>query len=509
MKTAVTTGRRAGILLHITSLPSDFGIGDLGPAAREFADFLAASGQVLWQILPLSPTSPAHGNSPYSSSSAYAGNPLLISPERMADDGLLSPREARAARRPFRVRVDYEEVGAFRRELLSRAASRIAAVGLEKELTRFQSRSPWLPDYALFRAIGDRRRGQPWWRWPRPLRERDPAALERARRDLASEIDLIAAVQFLFHRQWKAFHEDCAKRGISLIGDIPIYVDRNSADVWSRRDIFQFGDGSRPRAVSGVPPDYFTRNGQLWGNPLYDWPALARDNYSWWVERMRHVFTLFDYVRLDHFRGFEAYWAVPAGARTARGGRWEKGPGFDLFRALKAELGHLPVIAEDLGEITPPVRTLMKRCGFPGMKVIQFAFETDLPGNEHAPHNYRPDCVVYTGTHDNNTARGWYEHETSTAKRRRIRLYLGPATDKESIAREMVRLAYGSVADLAIVPFQDILGLGAASRMNTPGSARGNWEWRFRPSRLNAALAAELSEWTWAFGRRGTGTGHA
>jgi 4-alpha-glucanotransferase len=495
--------RSSGILLHVTSLPGRFGIGDLGPSAYEFADFLSAAGQKLWQVLPLNPT--GYGDSPYQCFSAFAGNPMLLSLERLQEQGLL--QESDLAHSPAfpEEAVDYGPVIAFRTGALRRAAQVFFADGSRADRAAFdrfcESASAWLDDYALFMACKDVHRGAIWTSWDPQIRQRDAQAVSEWSRKLASEIKAYKYWQFEFFQEWERLKNYCQQRAIRLMGDIPIYVAHDSADVWAHPDLFHLDDQGRPTVVSGVPPDYFSATGQLWGNPIYRWELLAADRYQWWIERFRGSLALFDMVRLDHFRGFEAYWEVPATEATAMNGRWVKGPGESLLSALQNAFGELPIVAENLGVITPPVEKLRKQFGLPGMSLLQFAFGTDPQGPSFRPHNYSRDLAAYTGGHDNDTTVGWWSSSgagdsTRTPEDVRkehafARAYLNFNDDSE-INWVMIRAVLASVADLAIVPFQDVLGLGTEARMNLPGKVSGNWKWRYRPGALNAGLSARL-----------------
>ncbi len=493
--------RSSGILLHPTSLPGPWGIGDLGPAAYAFVDFLAAAGQSLWQILPLGPT--GYGDSPYQCFSAFAGNPLLISLDALIQRGLLSYDEAAEAAAERYLSLDavhYGEVLDVKLPLLQRAFERVragAAPDLAEDFRAFQAaQAGWLPDYALFMALKNAHAGQAWNTWEPPLRDRQPEALARAREEHAAAIAFQEFLQFLFFHQWRRLRSYANQQGIAIIGDAPIFVAYDSADVWANRELYFLDASGNPTVVAGVPPDYFSATGQRWGNPLYRWREMARDGYGWWVARLRAIFDQVDILRLDHFRGFAAYWEVPADEETAINGRWVKGPGADLFTRLEAELGSLPIIAEDLGLITPDVHALRDQFDFPGMKVLQFAFDT--PENPYLPHNHVPNCVVYTGTHDNNTSVGWFQG-LSEEERERVRAYLG--RDGADIAWDLIRLALMSVADLVVIPFQDVLRLGAEARMNTPGLLGQNWAWRFRAEALNDGLASGLRFLTTVYDR--------
>ena len=501
MVQAVTTlARSCGLLLHPTSLPGRFGIGGLGAEARRFVEFLAAGRQSLWQVLPLGPT--GYGDSPYQSFSAFAGNPLLIDPELLVEDGLLAASELSDPPAFPQDRVDYGAVIPYRAALLDSAWRRWSAgAGDRAGFEAFrEAAGSWLPDFALFMAL-KRRFGERglhvWNRWPVELARREPSALQRARRELAQEIGAEELQQFLFFRQWGALKGLAAERGIRLIGDIPIFVAHDSADVWAHQELFRLTPAGGPEVVAGVPPDYFSATGQLWGNPLYDWQRLAATGYRWWLQRARATLALVDLVRLDHFRGFQACWAVPAGEPTAERGRWVKGPGADFLRALRGELGGLPFIAEDLGVITPAVERLRDRFGLPGMKVLQFAFD-GMSANPFLPHNYGERCVVYTGTHDNDTTLGWYRGE-SEKTHDQVRRYL--ARDGQDVGWDLVRLAYACVAAMAVVPLQDVMKLGSQARMNYPSRAEGNWQWRFTPPMLNEEIGGRLRELALMYGR--------
>jgi 4-alpha-glucanotransferase len=504
--------RTSGILLHPTSLAGPYGIGDLGGAAYEFADFLAAAGQHLWQVLPLGPT--GYGNSPYQCFSAFAGNALLISPDLLVADGLLSQEDLSAAPAFAEGRADYEGAGRFKGELLRKAFESFAGGAggeeLRREFDQFRSETAeWLDDYALYRALKAEREERAWTEWEAPLAGREPTALEEARARLADEAEAVRFQQFLFFRQWARLREYCNERGVSIIGDVPIFVAHDSADVWAHPELFKLDEQGRPRVVAGVPPDYFSKTGQLWGNPLYDWDRMAADGFSWWLARIRALLGLVDILRIDHFRGFAAYWEIPGGDETAQRGRWVFAPGRELFSAIKRELGTLPIIAEDLGFITPDVIELRDEFDFPGMRIFQFGFSTDAT-NKDLPHNYVRNSVVYTGTHDNDTAAGWYHSDAEGAasvrsaaqveKEKRFCLdYL--RTDGSEINWDFIRAVFSSPADTALVPMQDVLGLGSESRMNTPATMAGNWSWRLVAGQLTDELSARLRGLAELYGR--------
>jgi 4-alpha-glucanotransferase len=489
------TGREGGVLLHVTSLPSPFGIGDLGPEAFRFVDFLARARQKCWQVLPLMPTDTAFGNSPYHSPSAFAFSPLLVSPEELVRDGLLEADDLASAPAGRTDRVDYERVTAWKIPLLERAAEAFLARPEEPGFRTFcAEHAGWLEDYAAFTAFKAHFGGRPWTTWTPAIRDREPAAMAALASALGREIEKEKARQYLFYRQWTALRDRCREHGVRIIGDMPIYVDHDSADVWAGPGLFQLDERKAPVAVAGVPPDYFSATGQLWGNPLYRWDILKARKFDWWVRRMEHNLRLFDLVRVDHFRGLVGYWEVPAGERTAANGRWVEAPAADLFKRLRRAFRPLPIIAEDLGVITPDVREVMDRFGFPGMKVLLFAFGDDDADHPYRPHTYDRNCVVYTGTHDNNTSRGWFEIDARPEERDRLARYLGRAVGASTVASELVRLAVMSRAGLAVIPAQDLLGLGAEARMNKPATIGGNWEWRLEPGALDGALAGRLAE---------------
>jgi 4-alpha-glucanotransferase len=498
------TRRGSGILLHPTSLPSPYGVGDLGPGAFRFVDFLAESRQQYWQLLPLTPTSTALGNSPYSCDSAFAGNPLVISPEVMVQHGWLKSADLRHPHISFDShRVDYGQATAFKSGLFQLAFERAKeSLDRHEEFLQFvRDGGDWLADYALFRALKELHRGEPWPHWPPPLRDRDPQALETAQEQYRDRIRLEQFQQYLFHAQWHELKRHCRERQIRLIGDLPIYLQHDSADVWVNPHQFKLDEKKQPTVVAGVPPDYFSDTGQLWGNPVYDWPRLAQTGYDWWVKRVAHNLALYDLIRLDHFRGFASYWEIPAGAATAQSGRWVDGPGANLFDTLKHHFPALPLIAEDLGIITPDVTALMNRFHLPGMKLLLFAFGADLPTHPYAPHNYTPHCVAYTGTHDNNTIRGWIRQEISPEELRRLYSYLGREADEHTLHWELVRLLMMSVAETVILPLQDLLGLGEECRMNRPSTGQGNWEWRVLPQQMTRRIVARLADMTTIYGR--------
>jgi 4-alpha-glucanotransferase len=492
--------RTSGILLHPISLPSPFGIGDLGPEAYKFVDFLVAAGQTLWQVLPLGPT--GYGNSPYASYSAFAGNTLLISPERLVDEGLLDHRDLEE--QPVG-RIDYGLAHRLKAELLGRAYERFRntnQTNLRSEFEAFAGQhSHWLDDYALFRALKDEHGGVAWTEWDADV----ASAPER----LKSQVEAYKFSQFLFFRQWAALRSYCHERGVKIIGDFPIFVAHDSADVWINPEQFRLDADGKPLVVAGVPPDYFSSTGQFWGNPLYNWDRMQRDGFKWWIERVRAIFAMVDIARVDHFRGFEACWEIPAGDTTAEHGKWVKTPGRELFSSIRKALGELPIIAEDLGVITKEVNALRDELGFPGMRVIQFGFGVDPKKSVDLPHNYIRNVVAYTGTHDNDTAVGWFnsvagEGSMRTAKQideqRRFCLNYLNTTGAE-IHWDFIRAVWASVADRAIASLPDVLGLGSEARMNLPNSSERNWSWRYAPDALKPEFALRLRELNSLYGR--------
>jgi 4-alpha-glucanotransferase len=494
--------RCSGILLHVTSLPGRHGIGDLGESAHEFVEFLAAAGQTIWQVLPLGPT--GYGDSPYQLFSAFAGNPLLIDLKSLQDQGLLSTHDLASAATLPEDHVEYGRVIEIKQSLLGKAAYAFLTEAAANDRAAFnsfcQSNASWLDDYALFMARKGLKPEATWADWEEGIRLRALPALQEWRERLAPQIEIHRFAQFEFFRQWEKLKSHCAGCGISVMGDVPIYVAHDSADVWSHPELFRLDERSRPVAIAGVPPDYFSATGQLWGNPLYRWDVSAATGHQWWIERFRSSLKRFDMVRLDHFRGFEAYWEIPAGALTAQEGRWVKGPGAEFFRTVKAELQELPFVAENLGVITPAVEAMRAEFGFPGMSLLQFAFGNDPQGPSFRPHNYSRELVAYTGGHDNDTTVGWWNssgigESTRTEediRRERVftREYLG--FDDQPVNWVLIRAVLASVAKIAIVPLQDVLGLGSEARMNLPGTVSGNWKWRFRTNALTKDLSERL-----------------
>lgn len=491
--------RAAGVLLHPTSLPGDHGSGDLGADACRFVDWLARAGQTLWQILPLGPT--GLGNSPYMSPSAFAGNALLIDLDELRRHGWLLDADLVPDAGFDPGRVDFGRVAPWRTVRLERAAARFAAGASVADRDAFaafcRDQASWLDDYTLFMALCDERPGTSWCDWDGGLARRDPAALRAARARHASRTHFHAFCQWRFFEQWRRLKAHANARGIRIVGDAPIFIAHQSAEVWARPDLFELDARGAPTVVAGVPPDYFSATGQRWGNPLYRWRAHADEGYAWWTRRVRHGLALADILRIDHFRGFAQHWEIAAAEPTAVNGRWRDGPGAALFDAIERALGPLPIIAEDLGLITPDVSALRELLGFPGMLVLEFAFD-GKSDNLYLPHNHRNASVVYTGTHDNDTIVGWWQH-ASAAERAHACAYLG--IDGTDIRAALMRTAFASVADAAIIPMQDVLGLGSDSRMNLPGQAEGHWEWRFEWSQLRDGHTAELAALSSLYGR--------
>jgi 4-alpha-glucanotransferase len=495
--------RTSGIVLHPTSLPGPFGIGDLGPAAYGFVDVLAAGGQGLWQMLPLGPT--GFGDSPYQCQSSFAGNPLLISPERLVESGWIDAEDLVHPDFP-KDRVDFGAVRIWKRSLLSRAYAGFLARASQadrKDLAAFRDhQSDWLEDYALYTAIKVEQGMRPWTEWPEPLSLREPKALQAWAKAHRERVERQVFVQYLFFQQWSALRRYAHERGVHLVGDVPIFVAHDSGEVWTHRDWFELDAHGRPTVIAGVPPDYFSATGQRWGNPLYRWPVIAKSGYRFWIERLQHVLETVDLVRIDHFRGFAGYWEIPASEPTAVNGRWVPGPGMALFEALKAALGEdLPLIAEDLGVITPDVEALRDGLELPGMAILQFAFEDTDDGfgsSAFLPHNHRQRLAVYTGTHDNNTVLGWWATLTP-ALQYHARRYLN--SDGAEINWDLIRAALASVADLALYPMQDVLGLGPEASMNRPGVSEGNWTWRYTQDQVAPEIAGRLLELTRLYGR--------
>ena len=496
--------RSSGVLLPIFSLPSPYGIGSLGAPALDFVDFLVRAGQKYWQILPIGPT--GYGDSPYQSCSTFAGNPYLIDLDWLLQKGWLSRRSCEAARAEDGY-VDYAKLAKMRLPLLRQAYDafcRTASAREQTELASFcRAQAEWLPDYAHFMAIKEQQDGRPLGTWQMALRQRERAAMEASKSLLAREISFYCFLQYVFFTQWEALHSYARRRGVAIIGDLPIYVSADSADVWANPTLFDVDTELHPREVAGCPPDGFSAKGQLWGNPLYLWQAHQKENYAWWTARLRHAFSMCDVLRIDHFRGFASYYAIPASAEDARAGEWRDGPGAALFQAVGKSLGKRPIIAEDLGYMTNSVRALLAECGFPGMKVLQFAFDTRDDGskNDHLPHNYPSNSVAYTGTHDNQTLQGWLQ-SISNEEMRTLRAYLCDMdTPTSRLSRRLIALLLQSRARLCVIPLQDYLELDDRARINTPSTLGGNWCWRVKNEQLTEGLAREICAMTARYGR--------
>lgn len=496
--------RASGILLHPTCLPGAGGIGDFGREAFAFVDFLKEAGQKIWQVLPLNPT--GYGDSPFQCFSARAGNHLLISLDALKDEGVLEDTDFSNSPQFPQDHVDFGRVIGWKTALLKKAAARFLSQATGKDLRAFEefcaSNNQWLSDYALFMACKEEQRGVAWNQWPADISNRTPAGLEAATQRLKDAIAAIQFCQFEFFRQWQSLRDYAHSAGVRIIGDVPIYVALDSSDVWTNRNYFYTDEQGQPLKIAGVPPDYFSATGQCWGNPIYRWDRLKEDSYRWWIDRFRAALNLYDAVRIDHFRGFEAYWEIPGSEATAVNGRWMKGPGAELFEVLAKEFGDLPIIAENLGVITPEVEAIRQQFHFPGMAILQFAFGRDPQGPSFRPHNYSRELAAYTGTHDNDTTLGWWNSSGATDSTRTAqdvaeeraftRAYLN--FKDEPIQWVMIRAILASIADLAIIPLQDVLGLGTEARMNLPGTSKGNWRWRFQPDALTLEFARRLRE---------------
>jgi 4-alpha-glucanotransferase len=503
--------RASGILLHVTSLPGPNGAGDFGASAYQFVDSMVRARQGIWQVLPLGPT--GYGDSPYQSYSAFAGNPVLVDLDELTELGWLTAAELADGPLPSADQVEFEQITPWRQSKLHLAYQRFVASATRSQKADLQTfreqNQKWLDDYALFMALKELFGGVQWTRWPSGPASREPAALAELQNALSDELEFQVFVQWCFFRQWRALKDYANVRGVRIIGDVPIFLAHDSADVWAQRRLFQLQDSGEPRFVAGVPPDYFSATGQLWGNPLYDWDYAAATGYEWWLRRLEQALNLFDWVRLDHFRGFAAHWEIPADNRTAAGGRWVPGPGAAFFTAAVKRLGRLPLIAEDLGVITPDVEALRDQFGLPGMRVLQFAFGDDPKAPDYRPHNYIPNCAVYTGTHDNDTTVGWFQSVAGAGTTRSVQQiarerdftlrYL--QTDGSEIHWDMIRLAVASVARLAVFPMQDVLGLGSEARMNMPSTSQGNWRWRMQPGQLTRRHEERLAALAEIYGR--------
>lgn len=494
--------REAGLLMHVTSLPSAFGLGDMGPEARKFIDFLFNSGQRYWQMLPVNPVDKGAGYSPYSSSSGMAGNTLIISPELMLAEGWLNEHDLKACHLPSTNRADFDKAAVIKTQLFDKAYQRFIQSGKPKEFEQFKLREAfWLNDYALYQVLKQINHHKPWHQWPKAIKTRDTQALKKVAGQYAETIDKEKWLQYIFSKQWRALKAYALKKGVTLFGDMPFYISYDSVDVWAHPELFKLNKQLEITGIAGVPPDYFSAEGQLWGMPVYNWEVLHQQNYSWWLQRVRKNLEYFDLIRLDHFRAFAAYWEVPGGEQTAINGVWKPGPAADLFNKIKADLGSLPFVAEDLGEIDEPVYQLRDEFGLPGMKVLQFAFGPDMPQSDHIPHNYGINSFAYTGTHDNNTLKGWYTQDVDNDSKAMIDQYVGQKISESTVCNAFIRLCYSSVAKVAILPVQDVLKLDGSNRMNTPASAEGNWTWRVNSLQLTEKLAARLRAMTELYNR--------
>jgi 4-alpha-glucanotransferase len=489
--------RHSGILLHITSLPSKYGIGDMGAFAYAFADFAVSCGQKYWQVLPINPTDGINGNSPYSCSSAFAGNELLISPEMMVIEGFLQPSDVKISTPLAEEKVDYAGVKAYKERIFNLAYRRFQKRADREDFDQFvRVQHYWLEDFALFTVIKSVHGGRGWYDWPGALKARQPRALKDFSRRHSSDLERVKFIQFLFFRQWHKLKYYANSKNMAIIGDIPIYVNYDSVDVWCHPSFFKIDSEGNLQFISGVPPDYFSRTGQRWGNPVYNWAALKKVKYNWWVRRIAHDLELFDYLRIDHFRGFAGFWQIPAHEKLAVFGRWVKGPGEAFFKVLAKQFRPLPIIAEDLGEITPDVIELMKKFGFPGMRVLLFAFDGDIDHNPHVPANYPAHCVAYSGTHDNNTIQGWYHQEARPHEKANIARVLGMKFTPRNLHWTMIEVLMRSRAETVIIPMPDLLGLREQGRMNTPATKVNNWQWRLKANALTPRLAHKIARIT-------------
>jgi 4-alpha-glucanotransferase len=493
--------RGAGILMHLTSLPSPFGIGDMGRQARYFAEFLYRSKQHYWQILPITSIVKEQTYSPYSPVSSVAGNIWLISPEILSEDGLLTREELSSVRVPSTDKVNYDKVLLLKNRIFEKAYSKFQSHKQEPFNAFCEREAWWLDDYALFVTLKENFKNKPWNQWPDKYKKRDPKTLSAFTKENKNQLHKVKWLQYIFFKQWKNLKNYCNDLNIELIGDLPFYIGHDSVDVWSRPELFALNKDGSMAGIAGVPPDYFNADGQLWGMPVYRWDAIKKQRYDWWIKRIRKNLEMADIIRLDHFRAFADYWSVPAKEKTAINGEWLTGPGPDLFSVLERELGKLPFIAEDLGDISEPVYKLRDQFHFPGMKVLQFAIGNSLPQSDHAPHNFSENFIVYTGTHDNNTTRGWYRKELKMADRKQIEAYFGSPVTESTIHLALSRIAYASVAKTVILPIQDLLGLDENSRMNTPASTTKNWQWRLTEEQLTEALEQLLKEWVTLYNR--------
>lgn len=493
--------RSSGILLHITSLPSPFGIGDLGPAAYEFIDFLKASGHTYWQLLPLNPTDGKYDHSPYSSFSAFAGNPLLISPEVLERDGYLDLKKYQPSNEFSEKKVNFQAVQDYKEGIFTAVFEKFQTQGKDPTFIKFCSdHSSWLDDYSLYMALWAKFGTSSWATWPEEYRDREPKAIRKAEKELTKAILKVKFLQYLFFSQWELLVAYAHKNAISFIGDIPFYINHESSDCWSHPSCFKLDEEKKPVKISGVPPDYFSEDGQLWGTPVFDWKKLKALDFEWWLKRLQQNLHLFDLVRLDHFRAFSAYWEVPADEETARNGKWIKTPGTAFFNRVKKQFPEMPFIAEDLGTLDEPVYKLLERFNFPGMKVLQFAFGENFSENPYVPYNYQAHNLVYTGTHDNNTTQGWFASLVKS-ERDLLKKYANEAVNSRNAHKVLHRMALNSVAKIAMAPLQDIIGLGEEAIMNIPGTTTGNWTWRVTSEEIPWKKVTELKDLNSLFGR--------
>ncbi len=496
--------RASGIMLHVSSLPSEYGVGDLGPEAFRWIDFLVAARQGFWQVLPLNPTTAKGHQSPYQAGSAFGGNPLFVSPALLHDEGLVTDDELRGVPAFPEDRVDYTQAISWKRQLLDRAYDRFVTGGPAR-MWGFEAfcaqNASWLDDYAFFTALRNQHPDKEWTDWPAPIRDRERSSLEGIGRELGGAVRREKFFQYLFAEQWLRLKRYANERGVQIIGDLPFYVGRDSADLWVHPSLFKLDASKRPSFVAGVPPDVFSATGQLWNSPVYDWDTHAKTGYAWWIARMRKNLELFDILRIDHFRGFSAYWEVPAHHKTAEAGKWVPGPGDAFFQTLLKHWPFPPLVAEDLGLITADVRELIQRYELPGMKVLLFAFDGDSATNPYSLHNHVPNAVLYTGTHDNNTVRGWFETEASAGQQAKLSDYLGIVPSGAQVNWDLIRIAMMSVCRQVVIPMQDVLGLGAEARMNQPAVETGNWKWRLRPGQATPELAERLAGLAEIYGR--------
>ncbi len=495
------SSRSSGILLHISSLPGEYGIGDFGAPADKFVKFLKNAGQTCWQMLPLNYITAGNRFSPYKCLSAFAGNPLFVSPQLLRRDGLLSKKHLEERPKFSRDYTDYKKVESYKSTLFDIAFANFSKTKKPVDYAAFVKRNSfWLEEFSLFLALKQRFKNRIWCDWPVDIRDRKKQALKEAGKDLDRQIKKEKFLQYIFYKQYISLKRRCNRKGIQIFGDLPIYVAYDSADVWSAPEMFKLASDKKPEYIAGVPPDYFSRTGQLWGNPVYNWKRLKARGYQWWIRRLEHNLQLFDILRIDHFRGFVAYWQVPAGSKTATKGRWIKAPAEDFFNTVLKQMPSAQIVAEDLGQITPDVREIINKFNFPCMKVLHFAFDGEPKKNTHLPHNHVKNCVVYTGTHDNNTTRGWFKKELNRKQKQRLSDYLGRKPSEKNVHRRMIRLAMSSVANLVIIPMQDILGLDGKTRMNNPALTRGNW--RYRMLRLpDSGVIKDLKNITFTYGR--------